>query len=170
LRFQISNFKFQISNFKFQISEILHFTMPDTPTTPRCTCGYDLSGLAGPPWACPECAKRTEVWPPPEWEESGKTSPREWAVARWSLLAMVPPVLVVPWIGSKLMAVPLAISAVGCVVFAAALSWSFVRGKNGADLLVGLMPFGCMTAFMFVFTATSLATLVMLALGLAGAS
>ncbi|XVJ60485.1 MAG: hypothetical protein HEQ23_14250 [Tepidisphaera sp.] len=139
--------------------------MTSQASKPMCDCGYELSGLAGPPWACPECAKRREVWPPPEWEESARTSPREWAVARWSLLAMVPPVLVVPWIGSTLMIVPLAIAAVGCVVFAAALSWSFVRGKNGAELLIGLMPFGCMMAFMFVFGATMLFAIVQILRG-----
>ncbi len=38
--------------------------MPREALTPRCECGYDLSGLEGPPWQCPECAEITLQWPP----------------------------------------------------------------------------------------------------------
>lgn len=30
--------------------------------TRTCICGYDLAGLPGPPWVCPEC---NETWTPP---------------------------------------------------------------------------------------------------------
>ena len=30
-----------------------------------CGCGYDLSGLAGPPWVCPECSASWDSLPTP---------------------------------------------------------------------------------------------------------
>lgn len=39
--------------------------MPEPLSNPTCPCGYDLSGLPGPPWTCPECAQILNVWPIP---------------------------------------------------------------------------------------------------------
>lgn len=66
------------------------------PYSPVCLCGYNLAGLDGPPWRCPECARITEVWPPPEnvvvvkrWEQ--------WALGYW-LTGLCLGSIAVPWL------------------------------------------------------------------------
>lgn len=58
---------------------------------PTCPCGYDLSGLSGPPWTCPECALITLVWPPPADDVGPPRLPQTFRL--WLAAAFLPPVV-----------------------------------------------------------------------------
>lgn len=64
------------------------------PTSPTCLCGYDLSGLPGPPWTCPECAQVTTVWPP---RDSLTFLARDLWQWRLSLTGAIVCPLILPW-------------------------------------------------------------------------
>lgn len=67
------------------------------PYSPVCLCGYDLAGLDGPPWTCPECARITQVWPPPA-NVVVVTRVEQWALGLW-LTGLCLGSIAVPWLG-----------------------------------------------------------------------
>lgn len=113
--------------------------MPDTPTTPECTCGYDLSGLDGPPWQCPECSAITNVWPPPP--RSMDLTTLESRVLKCAGGAILCAALTAPWLPSRAGMVTVCVAFLACFVFAGAVTWWLVRGDRGWDRLLGIMPF-----------------------------
>ena len=77
--------------------------MPRTSSkSPTCSCGYDLSGLQGPPWICPECAQVTAIWPPSDPLTFLARDLWQW---RLSLAAVVLCPLAFPWIEGDIVTV-----------------------------------------------------------------
>ena len=69
------------------------------PYSPVCPCSYDLAGLDGPPWTCPECAHVTAVWPPPN-SVVEVTRLEQWALALW-LTGLCTGSIALPWVSGR---------------------------------------------------------------------
>ena len=108
---------------------------------PMCVCGYDLTGLAGPPWTCPECATSTTHWPPLR-SPLAMTRSERW-FRRISLAAIVGCPVLAPWAG-MFAAVFLLLGAVAVPVFVGTLFVWLVRDDRGAAKLVAVLP--CLVA------------------------
>src|SRR5262249_36958827 len=127
---------------------------------PTCACGYDLTGLDGPPWKCPECGQATLRRPPPP--SPLAMTPREARARRWSLVAIGLCPLLAPWVGRVGGTALIVVGGTAIVVFAATLASWLVRGERGAAKLFAVLPFfviaGCGTGVIAVLLALSAIT------------
>jgi hypothetical protein len=124
------------------------------PSRPRCACGYDLTGLNGPPWKCPECGGATVRWPPPIGPLA--MTRREAMARRWSLIAIGLCPVLAPWTGGLVGVSLLVIAAMAVLVFAGTLSHWLVRGERGAARLFAVLPFLAVAACGLVVVAVLL--------------
>ncbi|XVJ60779.1 MAG: hypothetical protein HEQ23_15875 [Tepidisphaera sp.] len=112
-------------------------------TTPACRCGYDLAGLDGPPWVCPECNRKN--WPLPEWvrrERRIGLSPLEKHLFWKSVWVMVAGAAVGPWLPFPLMVVCFSAAVLGVLVMSATWSLWLVKGDKGWAKAAALPMFG----------------------------
>ena len=128
--------------------------MPNT-TTPQCTCGYDLSGLEGPPWQCPECAVITLQRPPDPPLVTLET--RLLAVMKWAAIVGIIFILLT-FVARTTVLGPFAFGAtmLSCVVFSVAHARWMMIGRRGwafaeAILLCMFVAFESATLCFLVF-------------------
>lgn len=131
---------------------------------PKCGCGYDLSGLAGPPWVCPECSAVTRRWPPAMSPLAMTKLERRWR--RTSLIAILAAPVGAAWTAPPLAWLFAATAGLGVLAFSATLGWWLVRDERGWARAFAVVPMlicivgGAVTALL-IYGGAAIAAMVM---------
>ena len=134
--------------------------MEATDGNPVCPCGYDLSGLAGPPWRCPECDAVTTEWPPPS--EPYEVPPTERRILGWSIGIGVTAAALAPWLlmpqsdfGLIIATCLIFIANIAALFYAATLALWIARNVPGWRKVLAIIPFLCYSAFSLIVVWTA---------------